>query len=126
MTSRNLSSDNLILLILIFLFTFEQFILIFNMELKGNVKNNPSNHVVPAFGRNGWAVKKSDATRASRIFKTKEEAIAYGTITSNTQRIPLYVHNTNGIVANKIYPAVISTKSKTSRMRKKNNSFVYE
>jgi cupin superfamily acireductone dioxygenase involved in methionine salvage len=65
-------------------------------------KNNLSNHIVPAFGRNGWAVKKSDTIKALRIFKTKEEAIAYGTIISNAKKIPLYIHNANGSVACKI------------------------
>ena len=72
------------------------------MELKRNIRNNSSNHVVPTFGRQGWAFRNSNAARASRIFKTQEEAIAYGTIVSNAQKIPLYIHNTNGTVASKI------------------------
>ena len=69
------------------------------------LKNNLSNHVVPTFGRKGWAFRKSNARRASRIFRTQEEAIAYGTIISYAQKVPLYIHNLNGTVANKISPA---------------------
>ena len=81
-----------------------------------------SNHVIPAFGRSGWAVRKSSATRASRIFRTQEEAIAYGTMISNARKIPLYIHNTNGTVASKISTTLIdptlSNKRKRSVTRK--------
>ena len=63
---------------------------------------NSSNHIVPVFGRNGWAFRKSDTTRASRIFRTQEEAIAYGTMVSNIQKTPLYIHNSNYTVAREI------------------------
>ena len=79
-----------------------------------------SNHVIPAFGRNGWAVRKSSTTRASRIFRTQEEAIAYGTIISNARKIPLYIHNTNGTVASKISAiTTLSSKGKRLTMRKR-------
>jgi hypothetical protein len=61
-----------------------------------------SNHVIPTYDRKGWAVRKSNARRASRVFGTQEEAIAYGTMVSNAHKIPLYIHKTNGMVANKI------------------------
>ncbi len=67
-----------------------------------------SNHVMPAFGRSGWAVRKSNTTRASRIFGTQQEAIDYGIKVSNAQKIPLYIHNTNGTVEKKILVNSIS------------------
>jgi hypothetical protein len=65
---------------------------------------SPSNHVIHAHLRDGWAVRKSTASRASRVFKTKKEAIDYGIKISNAQNIPLYVHELNGMVADKITP----------------------
>ena len=67
-------------------------------------KLGPTNHVIPAFRRDGWAVRKSTASRNSRVFKTQEEAIAYGVMMSNAQKIPLYVHKPNGMVSSKITP----------------------
>jgi len=31
-------------------------------------KLGPTNHVIPAFRRDGWAVRKSTASRNSRVF----------------------------------------------------------
>jgi hypothetical protein len=76
-----------------------------------------SNHVIPTYHRDGWAVRKSSASRASRVFKTQEEAIAYGVIVSNAQKIPLYVHKLNGMVASKITPWI---KEPTVKNKKSN------
>ncbi|MDR0547726.1 MAG: DUF2188 domain-containing protein [Dysgonamonadaceae bacterium] len=39
-----------------------------------------------------WVVKKSTATRAAKVFKTQEEAIVFGTLTSQIHSVPLYIH----------------------------------
>lgn len=65
-----------------------------NMERKAN-------HVVPARPL-GWSVRKLGASRASRNFKTLEEAIQYGRQLSKNERTELYIHKRNGIVQNKI------------------------
>ena len=70
----------------------------------------PSNHVIHAFLRDGWAVRRSTASRNSRVFKTKEEAIDYGIKMSNAQNIPLYIHEFNGMVADKITPVIKISK----------------
>lgn len=58
-----------------------------------------SNHVVPS--DSGWAVRKSGATRASRTFDTKPEAVEYGRKLSKSEETELYVHKKNGMVENK-------------------------
>jgi len=55
------------------------------------------NHVYRR-GRKGWAVRKSSAARAARVFQTQAEAVAYGAMLSNLHNIPLIVHNTHGTV----------------------------
>ena len=55
-----------------------------------------SNHVVPYSSR--WAVKKSGASRASKTFTTKENAIQYGTKLSKNEKTELYIHKKNGMI----------------------------
>ena len=55
-----------------------------------------SNHVVPSSA--GWAVKKSGAEKASRIFTTREKAIAYGRNLSKSEKTELYIHKSNGMI----------------------------
>lgn len=55
-----------------------------------------SNHVVPSSSR--WAVRKSGAERALKIFDTKSAAIAYGQQLSVSEKTELYIHKKNGIV----------------------------
>jgi hypothetical protein len=59
-----------------------------------------TNHVVPARS-SGWSVKKSGATKASRIFETKDEAIQYGRSLSKTEKTELYIHKKNGMIQNR-------------------------
>lgn len=58
-----------------------------------------SNHVVPS--SKGWAVKKSGATRASAVFKTKEEAKKYGTELSKKEKTELFIHKKDGTIQNR-------------------------
>ncbi|MFN8277472.1 MAG: DUF2188 domain-containing protein [Chitinophagales bacterium] len=57
-----------------------------------------SNHVVPSAA--GWAVKKTGAERASRIFATKRDAVTYGRDLSKNEKTVLYIHKSNGMIEN--------------------------
>ncbi|MBK8698730.1 MAG: DUF2188 domain-containing protein [Saprospiraceae bacterium] len=59
-----------------------------------------TNHVVPA-RQKGWAVIKSGAIRASRLFSSKREAIIYGRLLSRSEATILYVHKRDGTVQNR-------------------------
>lgn len=56
-------------------------------------------HVVRA--PNGWSVTKEGAKRASRTFKTQEEAISYGRKISKKQGGELYIHGRDGMIRSK-------------------------
>ena len=56
-----------------------------------------SNHVVPSKSE-GWSVKKSGSTRASKNFDTKNEAIQYGRQLSRNEHTELYIHKKNGMI----------------------------
>ncbi len=58
-----------------------------------------SNHVVPS--SSGWSVKKSGASRASKNFNTKEEAVKYGREMSKSEKTELYIHKKNGMIQDK-------------------------
>lgn len=58
-----------------------------------------SNHVVPS--ASGWAVRKSGAERASRVFSTKEKAVEYGRELSKSEQTELYIHKSNGMIQNR-------------------------
>lgn len=58
-----------------------------------------SNHVIPA--KNGWKVKKSGSTKASKTFKTKKEARAFGIKLSKKEETELYIHKRNGTIQNR-------------------------
>lgn len=51
-------------------------------------------HVVP--NRNGWAVRKAGAAKASKVFRTQKEAIAAATKIAKTQKTEVYIHGQNG------------------------------
>lgn len=59
-----------------------------------------SHHVVPAL-RGGWAVKKGGATRASKIFETKQAAESYARKVSVDQRSELVIHKRDGTIQRK-------------------------
>jgi Uncharacterized protein conserved in bacteria (DUF2188). len=67
---------------------------------KNTIMARKSNHVVPSRTL-GWSVKKSGASRASRNFSTKDEAIQYGRQLSKVEKTELYIHKMNGIIQNK-------------------------
>ena len=51
-------------------------------------------HVVP--NSKGWAVRKSGASRASKVFRTQAEAVAAATKIAKTQKSEVYIHGKNG------------------------------
>ena len=55
-----------------------------------------SHHILPH--GEGWAVKKGGATRASRVFETKKEAVDYGREVSRRQRSELVLHDREGSI----------------------------
>lgn len=58
-----------------------------------------TNHVIPSSSR--WAVKKSSASKASRIFDSKDKAVRYGRDLSKVEKTALYIHKKNGMVEEK-------------------------
>lgn len=54
-------------------------------------------HVVPN-PKGGWSVKKSDATRASKTFDTKKDAVEYGKNISKNERGEFIVHGRDGTI----------------------------
>ena len=60
-----------------------------------------SNHVVPSKAKGGWAVKKSGSSRASKSFRTKDEAVQFGRKMSRTERTELYIHKKDGTIQNR-------------------------
>lgn len=58
-----------------------------------------TNHVVPS--SSGWSVKKSGASKASKIFSNKGEAIKYGRQLSKNEKTELYIHKKNGMIQEK-------------------------
>lgn len=57
-------------------------------------------HVVPSKS-DGWAVRQSGASRASRLFLTKQPAVTYGRKLSQGQNGEFVIHNRNGRIAQK-------------------------
>lgn len=56
-----------------------------------------SMHVAPN-PDGGWSVTKSSATRASRVFATQLEAIAFGRYAAKKAAKELYVHGIDGTI----------------------------
>ena len=59
-----------------------------------------SHHVVPD-PDGGWSVKKGGATRASKHFDTKKEAVSWGRKVSDKQNSEFVVHNRDGTIQRK-------------------------
>ncbi len=56
-----------------------------------------SQHVVPS--RDGrWAVRRSGASRASRVFPTQKDAVEYARDVARKERADLYVHRGDGTI----------------------------
>jgi len=53
-----------------------------------------SQHVVRH--KNGWAVKRGGASRASKVFKKQSSAFSFGRKVSINQRAELFIHGRNG------------------------------
>jgi hypothetical protein len=53
-------------------------------------------HVVPS--RGGWAVFRSGASRASRVFETRYAAVTYARGLARKEGSVLYVHDRDGTV----------------------------
>ena len=58
--------------------------------------SKPSQHVVPDNG--GWAVRKSGASRASRVFETRYDAVTYARQLARKKGSTLYVHGRDGTI----------------------------
>ena len=59
-----------------------------------------THHVVPA-PKGGWDVKKGGASKASKHFPTKQDAVNWGRSVSKTQGSEFYVHRKDGTIAQK-------------------------
>jgi len=59
-----------------------------------------SRHVAPTLD-NRWSVRKSGASRASRIFDRKVDAIAYAKSHALKEHTDLYIHGKDGMVIEK-------------------------
>lgn len=57
-------------------------------------------HVVPSKG-GGWNVKKGGASRASKHFDKKEEAVKYGRNKSKESGSEFYIHKKDGTIQKK-------------------------
>ena len=58
------------------------------------MSGKPGQHVVPREG--GWALRRSGALRASKSFKTQDEAIDAGRDLARKQATELYIHGRDG------------------------------
>lgn len=57
-------------------------------------------HVVP--NQSGcWDVRKSGATRASRVFESRKDAVDYARNLSRKENSGLYIHRKDGTVSHK-------------------------
>jgi hypothetical protein len=59
-----------------------------------------SRHVVPTLDER-WSVRKSGASRASRIFDKKADAVAYAKSQALREHSALYIHGNDGMVTEK-------------------------
>jgi hypothetical protein len=54
-------------------------------------------HVIP-YPDGGWAVKKGDSSRASRVFDTQKDAIDWGKTASRNGAAEIIVHRPDGTI----------------------------
>ena len=59
-----------------------------------------SRHVVPN-KNDGWSVRKSGASRASKVFETQREAIDYAKNQAKKEKSELYIHKKDGTIRQK-------------------------
>lgn len=56
-----------------------------------------SQHVVPS-PNGGWSVRKTGASRASKVFDTQSEAVGYGKALAKKEKSELYIHRRDGTI----------------------------
>ncbi|MFA7240960.1 MAG: DUF2188 domain-containing protein [Sulfuricellaceae bacterium] len=56
-----------------------------------------SQHVVPS-SNGGWSVRKTGASRASRVFDTQIDAIGYARLRAKEEKSELYIHRRDGTI----------------------------
>jgi uncharacterized protein YdaT len=54
-------------------------------------------HVVPS-SSGGWAVRRTGAERASKVFETQQEAVRHARTIAKKERSELYVHKKDGTI----------------------------
>ena len=54
-------------------------------------------HVVPSMS-GGWAVRNSGSFRASRVFDTQSEAVAFGRQVAKMEATELFIHRRDGTI----------------------------
>ena len=59
-----------------------------------------SQHVTPNLS-GGWSVFRSGSTRASRVFRNHDAAVAYARDKARKEQTDLYVHGSDGMVREK-------------------------
>lgn len=59
-----------------------------------------STHVVPN-KNDGWSVRKSGSSRASKVFDTKKDAIDYAKGQAKKEKSELYIHKKDGTISDK-------------------------
>ena len=64
-----------------------------------DTKMSSSRHVVR--DQNGWSVRKSGATRATRVFEKQGDAIAYAKDIGKKEGVDIYVHAKDGTIREK-------------------------
>ena len=60
-----------------------------------------SQHVIPNHKGGGWIVRKSDSSRASRTFRSKEEAVGYAKEVAKKHHTEVYIHRPDGMISSK-------------------------
>ncbi len=56
-------------------------------------------HVIHSQGE--WKVRREGSSRASRVFRTKDAAVAYGRKVGKSERLELYIHNADGRISDR-------------------------
>jgi hypothetical protein len=58
-----------------------------------------SQHVVRS--EKGWVVRRSESSRADRVFDTKQEAVGYAKDVARRQQSNVYIHRPDGTIKEK-------------------------
>ena len=57
-------------------------------------------HVIPNL-KGGWSVRKTGASRATRVFDKQADAVKFGQEAARRERTALYVHRHDGTIKQK-------------------------